>query len=278
MQRLSRADLEAIVGLTAELAAATLERDRVDRWFLERVCKLLDGEMAAYSTFDATGALLEDCHYPREPFVPSEAEWELFRTQNPFTQYAALVGTPFIPAQRISDVVDMRAFRKTELWELVHGDEMPHAIQMRFPGARKTKLVLEVDRSGRNFSSRDVLVVEMLRPSLIAYEAYRGLAWMGAGPHDASPNALSPRENEVLDSVAQGASNAQIAERLWISPGTVKKHLDNIYVKLEVTSRTEALARTGRSSGAADAPWLDMEDRPLRSEPASARPLGEESG
>lgn len=59
---------------------------------------------------------------------------------------------------------------------------------------------------------------------------------------------LSARENQVLDLVAGGASNVEIAERLWISPGTVRKHLEHIYLKLEVGSRTAALARTGRAS------------------------------
>jgi DNA-binding CsgD family transcriptional regulator len=53
---------------------------------------------------------------------------------------------------------------------------------------------------------------------------------------------LTAREREILDLVAEGRTNAQIAERLWVSPGTVRKHLDNVYAKLGVHTRTAAAA------------------------------------
>lgn len=53
---------------------------------------------------------------------------------------------------------------------------------------------------------------------------------------------LTKREREVLELVAEGESNAEIAERLWLSRGTVRKHLDNIYAKLGVHTRTAAAA------------------------------------
>jgi LuxR family maltose regulon positive regulatory protein len=55
--------------------------------------------------------------------------------------------------------------------------------------------------------------------------------------------ALSEREVEVLRAVAGGLSNAEAAKRLYLSPFTVKKHLENIYGKLGVRNRTEAIAR-----------------------------------
>jgi NarL family two-component system response regulator LiaR len=53
---------------------------------------------------------------------------------------------------------------------------------------------------------------------------------------------LTEREREVLNLVVQGNSNQQIAEALVISITTVKAHISNILSKLQVSSRTEAIA------------------------------------
>jgi LuxR family maltose regulon positive regulatory protein len=65
----------------------------------------------------------------------------------------------------------------------------------------------------------------------------------GATSTAASAGLLSEREREVLELVATGKSNAEIAEALFISLPTVKSHVSNIYGKLGVSRRTEALEK-----------------------------------
>jgi LuxR family maltose regulon positive regulatory protein len=57
------------------------------------------------------------------------------------------------------------------------------------------------------------------------------------------PEPLTDREEEILELLAAGLTNPEIAEKLIISAGTVKKHASNIYGKLSVSGRTEAAAR-----------------------------------
>jgi DNA-binding CsgD family transcriptional regulator len=63
---------------------------------------------------------------------------------------------------------------------------------------------------------------------------------------------LTRRECEVLRHVARGESNAEIASSLWVAPTTVRKHLEHIYEKLNVSSRTAAVARAFPSLLGAD--------------------------
>ena len=51
---------------------------------------------------------------------------------------------------------------------------------------------------------------------------------------------LTPRELEILQLMAEGRSNAQLARMLWVTEQTVKFHLSNVYRKLDVSNRTEA--------------------------------------
>lgn len=61
-----------------------------------------------------------------------------------------------------------------------------------------------------------------------------------------SGSALTPREMEVLQRMAAGKSNKEIGGELFISEGTIKSHIKGIFTKLDVVSRTEAVATATR--------------------------------
>ena len=64
---------------------------------------------------------------------------------------------------------------------------------------------------------------------------------------DRPPSPLTPREEEVLQLIADGCSTSEVAERLFISGKTVKNHLASIYEKLEARDRTQAVLSAVRS-------------------------------
>jgi DNA-binding NarL/FixJ family response regulator len=57
------------------------------------------------------------------------------------------------------------------------------------------------------------------------------------------PWSLTQRELDVIQLLAEGATNSEMSERLFISPKTTKNHLAAIFQKLDVTNRTQALVR-----------------------------------
>ena len=88
----------------------------------------------------------------------------------------------------------------------------------------------------RTFSERDQALLVLLRPHL--HQAY-----LDAEQRRHPIPRLTPRQNDLLRLLAAGHTNTQIARRLGISEGTVRTHLENIYDRLNVSSRTAAVIR-----------------------------------
>ncbi|MEZ4664554.1 MAG: LuxR C-terminal-related transcriptional regulator, partial [Caldilineaceae bacterium] len=116
---------------------------------------------------------------------------------------------------------------------------------------------------GLRISSTDAALVDYKAQLLAAFAALSGQPSSAAIPPNETPSPtivnrksqivnlvepLSEREVEILQLVADGLSNSQLAEEIIVTLGTVKKHLNNIYGKLGVASRTQAIAR-GRELG-----------------------------
>lgn len=139
--------------------------------------------------------------------------------------------------------------RAVELIRAVLVRTAPHRMVRVYldEGEPMRELLREAARRGVE-GAEAVLAAEMEMRRETGTTPHRGRAARHAETGAGSPDALSRREREVLALVAAGLSNAEIAERLFVSLSTVKGHNAHIFEKLGVSRRTEAVARA-RSLG-----------------------------
>jgi DNA-binding CsgD family transcriptional regulator len=135
-----------------------------------------------------------------------------------------------------SDYLSMRQLVNSEagLWDRMNGVRSEIAVPFPEHDGEDRRMLL-FRTTGPGFSERERLLLQLLRPHLV--EIRRDLERRRAGIPD-----LTSRQWELLRLVAAGHSNTQIARRLFVAEGTVRKHLENIYERLGVNSRTAAVA------------------------------------
>ena len=104
-------------------------------------------------------------------------------------------------------------------------------------------------RERKHFTARELAILDLLGPVLQRLARER--------PTPRLPATLTITERRILCDVAAGLSNAEIAEDYSVAVSTVRKHLENAYRKLGVTSRMAAIARLRGS----DEPGLDLQER-----------------
>jgi DNA-binding CsgD family transcriptional regulator len=141
---------------------------------------------------------------------------------------------------RISDVLTYRELRANELhWYVgrLSGDD---AVWLWLPAPDEgvlRRISFGSEKWG-GIADREVRILELLTPHLV--QMFRRAAARRTAPTDS--HGLTPREYEIVSLVAEGMANGQIAQRLWVSPHTVRKHLENAFEKLGVSNRTAAAA------------------------------------
>lgn len=139
---------------------------------------------------------------------------------------------------RLSDLLTRRQRAKLEYNDAVwrpHGIDDALRVWLPAPAGRARSVYLE--RGRRNYTERDRILLGLLRPHLVRIRVN------AESRRSADPTlGLTPREAEVLGWVARGKTNVEVAAALFISPQTVRKHLENIFEKLGVRTRTAAAA------------------------------------
>jgi DNA-binding CsgD family transcriptional regulator len=127
----------------------------------------------------------------------------------------------------------------TQARRLLDGRRLQSQIRARIPAAPAgpTRVALDFD------SVHAEILAAPGEPTVVLLSQNGGPP---ADPERLRELGLTRREAEVLSWVACGRTNPQIARTLWLSPRTVQKHLQHIFEKLGVSTRTEAAARALR--------------------------------
>lgn len=338
MTRLRTSDLEGVVAFLGEMQA--LETDEpFPSGLLGSLATLVPADSALFNERDRVRRELVDESYwcaegecDEETGLPNGMdEWEFLSAYHPTNVFRLRTG--HVGGLRLSDVHSRRTRQR---YAYPVGEYFRHwglvdLLDVRLSSSDTYTLCLGLESTSREFTERDRLVLDLLRPHLVARhrearlrrilahasaaletlskegeapgvvllgregdiefaspEAFRLLAsylghagaqlpselyeWWRDGSRAAFllraeatllvVNAVGPgrgallvseqpatalpltvREWDVMRCVAAGKTNAEIARMLWISPATVKKHLEHVYAKLGVRTRTAAIAR-----------------------------------
>lgn len=246
MTNLSQRDLHAAFSLL-ELAAEQTGRAPFSATFLEELRRLTGAGVVNYGDLDRRRRT--EIHSESSAYVDARATkgrfdpvyWEVAHSC-PTRNYQDRTGRS--DTKRFSDLVSRRAYHELPIYReyfLPDGLDAAMVCLFRPVGGRDRNIIFFRERGEKDFSERDRDLVELMRPQLARLLELAELK--AQRDHQERTPELTAREQEIVDLVAEGKTNAEIARLLWIAPSTVKKHLENVYAKLEVPSRAAAAAR-----------------------------------
>jgi DNA-binding CsgD family transcriptional regulator len=152
---------------------------------------------------------------------------------------------------RVSDVFTCKEQRARHLYWSIERHYGADGLSLWLPAPSEgvlRRIALGSEKRG-GIRDRDVRILELLTPHLV--QLYRRAAVRRAAM--TRSDGLTPREYEIMSHVGSGKTNKEIAQILWVSPNTVRKHLENVFEKLGVSNRTAAASRVFRAGAGGEA-------------------------
>jgi DNA-binding CsgD family transcriptional regulator len=242
VQRLRRCDLERALEFVYETAAGPAAGEPFAPPVLGLLGQLLGADFAVYSEWD-----LHARRYPRlwvdTPRVSTaadvaEATYRLCPTYPLSVLRLSGASKPCV----LSDFVSSRRLHRLEYYHhVLRPMGVEHQLRLWLPAPAAASRVFYFNRSstGGDFADRERGLLELLRPFLVALRERFALHENDDGH---TLDCLTGREAEILQLVARGKTNHEIAALLVVSDHTVRKHLEHVYEKLDVHTRTAAAA------------------------------------
>jgi len=170
------------------------------------------------------------------PEWPFDAFWDHFWS-SAICSYTECEPQLRASSMTTSDFYSDRQWRSTGMYsEVLHPAGLEYELVVPMPAeAGVARRMLFARKYRRPFTSDECQIAQLLRPHIIEairyYERRQALA------------ALTHRQRTIVMLLALGFDNTTIARRLGVSAGTVRVHLENIFERLDVNSRSEAVAK-----------------------------------
>jgi DNA-binding NarL/FixJ family response regulator len=227
----------------AEVESAALSgREALSEPLIDGLGRLVKSDGVMITGFDArTGRVVTSASDPRvSDLRDREPElWAACLRHHPtVVEYGRTGdGAPL----RFSDLLSVRAYRRLPIYQqFFRPCGVEYKLDVRVWPTRHT-VDLGCFRQHRDFDEQDRATLNALRPYLTTI--LRRSISKAPAEHLRTIFGLTPREADVLALVVRGRRPSEVACELVLAEGTVRKHIERIYVKLGVTSRTQAIAR-----------------------------------
>lgn len=239
--RLSQRDLDRLISVVAE--AAPVDGDQpFELEVIERLLELIPADRAGYYEYAGRGGknmfLSEkpafDFNWPCPPSNLTR-DWPL-NDEHPWMRSGPVLFSDFVP----------HSGRHRDPWyaEVMRPQAMEFECKLLLPGPEdRTRGFFFIRAPGtKDFDERDRTVLALLQPHLAEIRE----RWQ----RRREPSGLTAREAEIMRLLALGLTNQEIGAELVVATGTVRRHLENIYEKLGVHTRTAAVAAAKRGRSA----------------------------
>ncbi len=247
---LAEHDLRGAIGVLHEIGEATHSGQDFAQHGITHLPRLVGSELTTLSVCDLNSGHRSVVSNPAVVMGRREIEaFDRFFYDHPLVR--AHGRNRSAVTMRISDIHSDGEFQSTPLFnEYYRPIGLHHVMAVPLHVDDRFLVGIVVNRSRQGFSNRDRAVLELIRPHLsnlyrlgVAIDRARQAPAHGDKPNQLSAENLTVREREVLDWLAAGKTNRDIAAILGGKPRTVEKHLEHIYEKLGVETRTAAVMR-----------------------------------
>ncbi len=241
MRALRTQDYRNGLSLLSSMSGATVDVMGFARAGVSELTRMVASEITTLSICDPVRNTRHVVGNPREAISATDRQcFDRYFNIHPLVRYH--LGHPQGGAWRISDSLSRREFHAGGLYnDYYRSIGIHHAVAVPLFVDQGLLVSFVLNRVGRDFSDRECALLYLVRGPLSAF--YRQAQSHARESRGFAALPITARERAVLTWLTAGKTDREIADILTANPRTIQKHLQHIYEKLGVETRTAAVMR-----------------------------------